>query len=122
MLFSSLIFLFLFSIIFCDSGTTNQQVESQLDAFKSISSENSQESVQNNQVENTFENVNSSKIAHDYKVVKRLPHIPTSPKPAPPRLWLQKRNLSDQVIITDVTVNKETVTIRECKKGFFLHH
>lgn len=46
----------------------------------------------------------------------------TSPKSAHPKLWLPKaHSSSDQVFITDVTVNLETVTIRECKteRGFF---
>ena len=46
----------------------------------------------------------------------------TSPKSAHPKLWLPKaQTASDQVFITDVTVNLETVTIRECKteRGFF---
>lgn len=46
----------------------------------------------------------------------------TSPKSAHPKLWLPKaQTTSDQVFITDVTVNLETVTIRECKteRGFF---
>lgn len=93
--------------------------DSPLGAFKSINADNSREPVQSNRVENNSETVNSSKIANDFKIVKRAPPIPTSPRPAPPRLWLPKTHLSDQVIITDVTVNKETVTIRECKKGFF---
>lgn len=85
----------------------------------------------NNRVEtNSADNVNSnsgscsstSKIHRDgSKTEKRAPPIPTSPRPVPPRLWLSKCRVSDQVIITDVTVNKETVTIRECKMeaGFF---
>ncbi|XP_036336007.1 polycomb group protein Pc [Rhagoletis pomonella] len=47
---------------------------------------------------------------------------PLSPKALPPRFWLpSKCNISDKVVITDVTVNLETVTIRECKteRGFF---
>lgn len=46
----------------------------------------------------------------------------TSPKSAHPKLWLPKaQSTSDQIFITDVTVNLETVTIRECKteRGFF---
>lgn len=45
----------------------------------------------------------------------------SSPKSAHPRLWLPPAPPSDQVFITDVTVNLETVTIRECKStsGFF---
>lgn len=44
-----------------------------------------------------------------------------SPKAAPPRLWLPKSRVAEQIFITDVTVNLETVTIRECKteRGFF---
>lgn len=91
-----------------------------LGAFKSINAVSGDASVQNNRIENMNECVNNSKIANsDFKIVKRAPPIPTSPRPAPPRLWMPKTSLSDQVIITDVTVNKETVTIRECKKGFF---
>ncbi|XP_063703038.1 polycomb group protein Pc-like [Culicoides brevitarsis] len=51
------------------------------------------------------------------------PAAPTSPyhEFAAPRLWLPKFQLTDQIFITDVTVNSETATIRECKteKGFF---
>ncbi|XP_055382579.1 polycomb group protein Pc-like [Condylostylus longicornis] len=49
------------------------------------------------------------------------PQAPHSPNVAPPRLWLPKCKFIDQVFITDVTVNLETVTIRECKteRGFF---
>lgn len=46
----------------------------------------------------------------------------TSPKSAHPKLWLPKvQSTSDQVFITDVTVNSATITIRECKteRGFF---
>lgn len=47
--------------------------------------------------------------------------ITYSPKSAQPRLWLPKKRVTEQVFITDVTVNLETVTIRECKteRGFF---
>lgn len=53
--------------------------------------------------------------------MKKLPPVPVSPRAAPPRLWLPKARKHDQVFITDVTVNLETVTIRECKteRGFF---
>lgn len=49
------------------------------------------------------------------------PSTPQSPEVAPPRLWLPKCHVTDQIFITDVTVNSETATIRECKteKGFF---
>lgn len=70
-------------------------------------------------------NINNNNNKHqqqrDVKAGKRTPLTPTSPRPVPPRLWLPKCSVSDQVIITDVTVNKETVTIRECdmEAGFF---
>lgn len=49
------------------------------------------------------------------------PSAPQSPEIAPPRLWLPRCHMTDQIFITDVTVNQETATIRECKteKGFF---
>lgn len=48
-------------------------------------------------------------------------HLTLSPRAAPPQLWLPRAQATDQVFITDVTVNLETVTIRECKteRGFF---
>lgn len=48
-------------------------------------------------------------------------HLTLSPRAAPPQLWLPRAQVTDQVFITDVTVNLETVTIRECKteRGFF---
>lgn len=45
-----------------------------------------------------------------------------SPKSANPKLWLPRVHATtDRIFITDVTVNLETVTIRECKtdEGFF---
>lgn len=47
--------------------------------------------------------------------------MPMSPRAVAPRLWLPKNRNTDQVFITDVTVNLQTVTIRECKtgEGFF---
>lgn len=90
--------------------------------FKSINQENrDHDQVQSIRAESCSGNVNSSKIQSEIKQEKRVVPIPTSPRPAPPRLWLPKSNVSDQIIITDVTVNKETVTIRECKMeaGFF---
>lgn len=53
--------------------------------------------------------------------LNKLSQVPVSPRAAPPRLWLPKARKTDQVFITDVTVNLETVTIRECKteRGFF---
>nr|XP_029734931.1 polycomb group protein Pc-like [Aedes albopictus]XP_029734932.1 polycomb group protein Pc-like [Aedes albopictus] len=48
-------------------------------------------------------------------------HLTLSPRAAPPHLWLPRSQPTNQVFITDVTVNLETVTIRECKteRGFF---
>ncbi|XP_061392945.1 polycomb group protein Pc [Musca vetustissima] len=53
---------------------------------------------------------------------KSAPLTPLSPPALPPRFWLpSKCNIANKVVITDVTVNYETVTIRECKteRGFF---
>lgn len=59
--------------------------------------------------------------SNNNNTLKKLPTVPVSPRAAHPRLWLPKMRTSDQVFITDVTVNLETVTIRECKteRGFF---
>ncbi|XP_068142810.1 LOW QUALITY PROTEIN: polycomb group protein Pc [Drosophila tropicalis] len=66
----------------------------------------------------TMENNNVTKLS------QKQPQIltPLSPRALPPRFWLPaKCNISNRVVITDVTVNLETVTIRECKteRGFF---
>lgn len=48
-----------------------------------------------------------------------------NPPPPPPRrdaaYWMKRSPVADQIFITDVTVNLQTVTIRECRteKGFF---
>ncbi|XP_059612534.1 polycomb group protein Pc [Phlebotomus argentipes] len=59
--------------------------------------------------------------ANNNNTIKKVHEIPLSPKTASPKLWLPKSRVTDQVFITDVTVNLETVTIRECKteRGFF---
>ncbi|XP_058831234.1 polycomb group protein Pc isoform X2 [Topomyia yanbarensis] len=53
--------------------------------------------------------------------INKHQHLTLSPRAAPPQLWLPRAQATDQVVITDVTVNLETVTIRECKteRGFF---
>lgn len=55
------------------------------------------------------------------KMSRKEAEVPMSPKTVAPRLWLPKNRNTDQVFITDVTVNLQTVTIRECKtgEGFF---
>lgn len=53
------------------------------------------------------------------------PPLPVPPPPQPPRrgaaYWMTRSPVADQIFITDVTVNLQTVTIRECRteKGFF---
>lgn len=53
--------------------------------------------------------------------INKHQHLTLSPRAAPPQLWLPRAQVTNQVFITDVTVNLETVTIRECKteRGFF---
>ncbi|XP_062542941.1 polycomb group protein Pc [Armigeres subalbatus] len=53
--------------------------------------------------------------------INKHQHLTLSPRAAPPQLWLPRSQPTNQVFITDVTVNLETVTIRECKteRGFF---
>ena len=42
-------------------------------------------------------------------------------RPPPPEFWKQQNKLVNQIMITDVTTNDQTITIRECKtpRGFF---
>lgn len=67
---------------------------------------------------NTINNNNSSNTTNGKH---QQHHLTLSPRAAPPQLWLPRAQVTDQVFITDVTVNLETVTIRECKteRGFF---
>ncbi|KAM8709313.1 hypothetical protein ACLKA7_016165 [Drosophila subpalustris] len=68
------------------------------------------------------ENNNIPKLSGALAVSQKQPLTPLSPRALPPRFWLPaKCNISNRVVITDVTVNLETVTIRECKteRGFF---
>lgn len=60
--------------------------------------------------------------SNNLAINQKQPLTPLSPRALPPRFWLPaKCNISNRVVITDVTVNLETVTIRECKteRGFF---
>lgn len=68
------------------------------------------------------ENNNIPKLSGPLALSQKQPLTPLSPRAVPPRFWLpSKCNISNRVVITDVTVNLETVTIRECKteRGFF---
>jgi hypothetical protein len=42
----------------------------------------------------------------------------------PPELWRRQTKVADQILITDVTSNNMTITVRECKtfRGFFKSH
>ncbi|XP_017048622.1 polycomb group protein Pc [Drosophila ficusphila] len=68
------------------------------------------------------DNNNIPKPCNNLAINQKQPLTPLSPRALPPRFWLPaKCNISNRVVITDVTVNLETVTIRECKteRGFF---
>ena len=61
-------------------------------------------------------------------------NLSTTPKPIhkqtmmrsspPPEVWKKQTKLADQILITDVTSNNMTITVRECKtfQGFFKDH
>lgn len=71
---------------------------------------------------NLKENKTSNVVSNNTQILNNNhTKLLTSPKSAHPKLWLPTSQPSDQVFITDVTVNLETVTIRECKteRGFF---
>lgn len=69
----------------------------------------------NNNVSNVVSEVKDPPVSVNPIIVN---HVLTSPGSD---YWLARNPVADQVFITDVTVNTETVTIRECKteKGFF---
>uniref|UniRef100_A0A182JU53 Chromo domain-containing protein n=1 Tax=Anopheles christyi TaxID=43041 RepID=A0A182JU53_9DIPT len=70
---------------------------------------------------NNTNNNNNLNNNNNNSINKHVSTLTLSPRAAPPRLWLPKAQTTNQVFITDVTVNLETVTIRECKteEGFF---
>ncbi|KAH8295809.1 hypothetical protein KR018_010130 [Drosophila ironensis] len=82
----------------------------------------SEESVQQPVQQPANNNNNLPKMGSNLTLNQKQPLTPLSPRALPPRFWLPaKCNISNRVVITDVTVNLETVTIRECKteRGFF---
>ncbi|XP_046808747.1 polycomb group protein Pc [Lucilia cuprina] len=107
-----------------DDDETSSQAESQNET------ENNNIHHNNNNNNNSNNNNNNQRQQHfdnnlensPPKQKTQQPLTPLSPQALPPRFWLPaKCNISDKVVITDVTVNFETVTIRECKteRGFF---
>jgi len=69
---------------------------------------------------NNNNNSNSSRVSRKLSCIS--PDKEDAEEEAPPaEYWLAKQPLADQIVITDVTVNLKTVTIRECKtsSGFF---
>lgn len=71
--------------------------------------------------EETQKTTKDSSVNNNNNNLKNEQQVPNSPRAAPPSLWLPRSHITEQVFITDVTVNLETVTIRECKteRGFF---
>ncbi|KAI8117019.1 Polycomb group protein Pc [Lucilia cuprina] len=108
-----------------DDDETSSQAESQNETENNNIHNNN-----NNNNNNSNNNNNNQRQQHfdnnlensPPKQKTQQPLTPLSPQALPPRFWLPaKCNISDKVVITDVTVNFETVTIRECKteRGFF---
>lgn len=96
-----------------DAPLPQVQVKSE---SKSKEKEAKHASNNNNSIQSTNNNTNSTSTA-----APQQNKLVLSPKSAHARLWLPPALPSEQVFITDVTVNLETVTIRECKSssGFF---
>lgn len=83
-----------------------------------INNNTNQKSKENENNNSISKVVTAAVVASDDQQIIRKPvhHQPAT------RIWLpSKCKLSDKVVITDVTVNLKTVTIRECKteQGFF---
>ncbi len=67
----------------------------------------------NNNNNNNNNNANTTGMTDHQKTISR-----SSP---PPEFWKKQNKLVDQIMITDVTANQMTITVRECKtfQGFF---
>jgi len=74
-----------------------------------VTNESAKTSIQNN---NSINHSSLPSPIH-HKTIRR-----SSP---PPLLWRKQTKLADQILITDVTSNNMTITVRECKtyQGFF---
>lgn len=74
----------------------------------------------NNNVSKHNNNNNNNNFS-DEDEKSHPPHLVSQVVATSPEYWLSRNPVADQVVITDVTVNLSTVTIRECKteKGFF---
>ncbi|XP_013110678.2 polycomb group protein Pc [Stomoxys calcitrans] len=118
-----------------DDDESSSQADSQHEAENNIMHNNLNNNNNNNNHSNNNNNNNINSNHHQQRQQhldalydssppkqKSIPLTPLSPQALPPRFWLpSKCNISNKVVITDVTVNFETVTIRECKteRGFF---
>lgn len=74
----------------------------------------------NNNISKHINNNNNNNLS-DEDDKSHPPHLVSQVVATSPEYWLSRNPVADQVVITDVTVNLSTVTIRECKteKGFF---
>lgn len=70
------------------------------------------------QVTNNSEKKKSRQNGTNGRTNSLVTHVLTNPGP---EYWRTRNPLADDIVITDVTVNLSTVTIRECRteKGFF---
>lgn len=89
------------------NGTTNATATQIYDGNKTVNSSNG------NIVLSTDNSCNAATPPLSQKTIRR-----SSP---PPELWKKQNKLVDQILITDVTSNNTTITVRECKtyQGFF---
>lgn len=102
--------------------TTTDMVAANNAFAKSILNNNINISIIESQIESSPNSpliVNGHHLHHqhnyEHEIESAINHIPGM------EYWHSRNPVADQVIITDVTVNLMTVTIRECKteKGFF---
>ena len=109
-----------------DDDESSSQADSQNETENNNMNHNNSHIINNNGNSNNTNNQRNqhydNNLENSPPKQKSQPLTPLSPQALPPRFWLPtKCNISDKVVITDVTVNFETVTIRECKteRGFF---
>ena len=93
-----------------------QQNKLQVNNNKAASTQietNSCSTINTNNINSTSNNISTINSVSYQKPISR-----SSP---PPEFWLNQNKLVDKIVITDVTANQMTITVKECKtfQGFF---
>ncbi len=91
----------------------NSEIPALMTANINNNNDNIANIITSNNNNNSNNNTNTTGMTAHQKTISR-----SSP---PPEFWKKQNKLVDQIMITDVTANQMTITVRECKtfQGFF---